>query len=314
MPLPDAVTALVEQQLGLVTRRQLLAAGLPADTADGLLRRTAFVRVHRGVWRLRGAPPSSKQQLLAAVMRCGADARADGWATCWLLGLEGFDFRLGVLVPFPRQVTGTPFAVRSTVLPAADHAMVRPVPAVSAARAIIEVAPLVSDKRLRVGIDSARRLGLLSIERLEQRAAALRTLKGGRIVLAVIGSRMLEQESEGERALAGVLFDFEGLEWGVSDVVPGRRLDCFERSALLVIEYDGRDHHVLPTDRDEDALRDMEIESTTVDGVHLQVVRITKGMLDRSPERVRAFLRSRIETRRREVAALRAQTSATARR
>lgn len=305
MALPTGVDGLVAAQLSLVTRRQLIDSGLSENRADALLR-SAFVRVYRSVWRLRGAPRTSRQKLLAAILRSGTDARADGWASCWLLGLEGFDFELGTLVPFPRQVTGAPFAIRSTVLPPSDLCTVDGIPALSAARALIEVAPHVSEKRLRVAVDSARRAGLLTIDWLERRALDLSTLKGARVVLRVIGSRALDQESEGERVLAALLVDFEGLEWGVKDVVPNRRLDCFERSALFVIEFDGRDHHVLPTDRDADGLRDIEIQSVTIDGIALEVFRVTGGMVRDDPDGVRRYIRRRIEQRRADIAARRA--------
>ena len=244
---------------------------------------------------------------MAAVLRGGEGARADGKASLWLLGIEGFAASAGVVVPFPRQSSGVAFEAHSTVLEPADCVTVDGIPCLSGARALIEVAPSVSDKVLRVAFDSARRLGLLSVASLERRALALRTLHGARVVLAMIGTGELEKESEGERVLGRFLYDFEDLEWGVSQLVPGRRLDGIDRQALLVLEYDGRDHHVLPTDRDADRLRDIEVRSVRVDGIPLEVVRITKGMIREQPEAVRAFLRRRIDERRREVAAARAK-------
>ena len=242
---------------------------------------------------------------MGAVLRAGPNARADGSASCWLHSIEGFGPSVGVVLPFPRQASGVSFEAHTTVLEPADMATVDGIPCLTAARALIEVAPSLTDKQLRVAFDSCRRGGLLTVNWLERRASALRSLYGARLVLRMIGSKVLDQESEGERVLAPFLREFPDLEWGVKDVVPGRRLDCFMRDALLVVEYDGRDHHVLPTDRDADGLRDLEIRGVKIDGVPLEVFRITKGMLTEQPEAIRAFLRRRREERRREIAAAR---------
>lgn len=306
MRLPDPVADVFGQQHSVASRRQLLAIATDADV-DAWRRQGLLHPEYRGVWRVHGAAYTPHSRLLAAVFRCGDDARADGRASCWLLGIEGFDACIGVVVPAGRKVTGAPFPVKSTVIEATDELVVERVPCLSAIRALIEVAPRISEKALRVAIDSARRLGLLTIDRLEQRAVALQNLHGARIVLRVIGSKALDKESEGERALEPALRGVLGIEWGVSDLVPGRRLDGYLRDALLVLEYDGRDHHVLPTDRDSDGLRDLEIRSVKIDGVALEVIHITKGMLREAPHAVRAFVIRRREERIAEIATLRAR-------
>ena len=305
MSLPDQAVELLDAQHGVVLRSQLLEIVESASVVDGWLRRGLFIKEHRGVWRLRGAPRTPAQRLMAAVLRAGPDARADGAASCWLHGLEGFGSSVGVVLPFPRQASGVSFEAHTTVLEPADLATVDGIPCLTAARALIEVAPSLTDKQLRVAFDSARRAGLLTVDWLERRATALSSLYGARLVLRMIGSKVLDQESEGERVLAPFLREFPDLEWGVKDVVPGRRLDCFMRDALLVLEYDGRDHHVLPTDRDADGLRELEIRAVKIDGVPLEVFRITKGMLTEQPQAIQAFLRRRREERRREIAVAR---------
>ena len=304
MRLSEATADLLADQHGAVARWQLIERA-DGDDVDQLLRQGLLRRFYRGVWVAAGAPETPELRLMAAILRCGKDARADGRASCWLMGLEGFAPTVGVVVPAGRHVTGAPFAVKATLIEPKDESRVRRIPCLAAPRELIEVAPLVSDKALRVAIDSARRLGLVTVPALESRAAELRGLHGARIILHTIGSRILDQESEGERVLARVFRGFEGLEWGVKDLVPNRRLDCLIRDALLVLEYDGRDHHVLPTDRDADGLRDLEIRSVTVDGIPLEVIRITKGMLHERREAVLAFVMHRREERRAEIAARR---------
>lgn len=305
MRLPDPAADLFARQHSVASRQQLLTVASEAEV-DAWRRQGLVRQVYRGVLAVRGASETPHSRLNAAVLRGGRDARADGRASCWLLGLEGFDPSVGVVVPPGRKVTGAPFSIKSTVLEELDTATVEEIPCLSATRALIEVAPKITEKALRVAIDSGRRQGLLTIERLEERAVALQSLHGARIVLRVIGSKALDKESEGERALAPALHGIAGIEWGVQGLVPGRRLDALLRDALLVLEYDGRDHHVLPTDRDADGLRDLEIRSVKVDGVPLEVIHITSGMLREAPGSVRAFVLRRREERLAEIAALRA--------
>ena len=71
----------------------------------------------------------------------------------------------------------------------------------------------------------------------------------------------------------------ETIEWQVTDLVPGRRLDAALRRVLLGFEYDSRDFHV---DREADYLRDLESGGN---GVH--VIRISRGMLRHAREATR---------------------------
>ncbi len=51
-------------------------------------------------------------------------------------------------------------------------------------------------------------------------------------------------------------------------------MDVAERLTRLGFEYDGRNHHLLPTDRDADGMRDLECLDNDV-----LVIRVTRGML-----------------------------------
>ena len=305
MRLSGPAAELFAAQHHVASRTQLLEC-CPEEKIDTWPRAGIVRRVHRGVWALQGSRETDHQRLMAAVLRCGPEARANGMASCWLLGLEGFEPAVGVVVPKGTQVTGAPFPVKATVLASEDCRTIDGIPCLSAARALIEVAPRLTNKALRVAFDSARRGGLLTVDHLRKRALELATHPGARIVLKMLGSGVTDQDGEGERVLAKFFRGVDGIEWGVEDLVPQRKLDAFMRDALLVLEYDGRDHHVLPTDRDADGLRDIEVRSVSIDGMHLEVIRITKGMLDTAPDQVREFVLTRREERRLQLAAARA--------
>lgn len=309
--LPAAVLRLTSRQLGLVTRVQLVGVaaglGLSALAVDGWVRRGHLEVVHRGVYRLAGCPTSHEQDALAKVLRAGDGAAADGEMTLALFGIEGFRLgqgRGGVLVPTGRRVTGVAFPVRPTVLANEHRATVARVPALTPTRGLVEYAGIEQGKPWRVAFDHVRRRRLTHPERLRHCARTLLPHPGALACLALLGDPSVSgQESEGERGLDWLVRDIEPApEWQVTDLVPGRRLDFAWREALFAVEYDGRDHHVLPTDRDNDGLRDLEAAENGV-----QVLRVTGGMLREEPDRTRALIIRILRRRLAEQAVLRSQ-------
>ena len=69
------VGRLAAGQYGVVTRAQLLRAGVTADEIRGRVRSGALLPVHRGVYRVGHGAPSVAADNRAAVPACGAGAR-----------------------------------------------------------------------------------------------------------------------------------------------------------------------------------------------------------------------------------------------
>jgi hypothetical protein len=72
---------------GVVTRAQLLAAGVTSDEIRQRLLRGALHREYRGVYRVGHRAPSVEARYLAAVWACGRGALLSGRAAGHLLGL-----------------------------------------------------------------------------------------------------------------------------------------------------------------------------------------------------------------------------------
>jgi Transcriptional regulator, AbiEi antitoxin len=58
-------------QHGLVTRAQLLGAGVSDQEVKGRLRKGVLIRAHPGVYRVGHRAPSLEARYLAAVLACG---------------------------------------------------------------------------------------------------------------------------------------------------------------------------------------------------------------------------------------------------
>lgn len=71
----------------MVTRRQLLAAGLTRRQIGERIRVGLLIPIHRGVYRVGHAAPSIDASYLASVYACGAKALLGGVAAGWRYGL-----------------------------------------------------------------------------------------------------------------------------------------------------------------------------------------------------------------------------------
>jgi hypothetical protein len=71
----------------VVTRSQVVGAGVSAEEIKQRVRRGTLLRVHRGVYRVGHCAPSLEARYLAAVWACGDGAVLSGRAAAHPLGL-----------------------------------------------------------------------------------------------------------------------------------------------------------------------------------------------------------------------------------
>jgi very-short-patch-repair endonuclease len=282
--LPQPLLAYLTSHLQIVARAQLLEMGYGRGVVAGWVRRGLLIAVERGVYCLPGVEQTFEHRVYAKVLRCGPDAIAGPFATLTLLGVEGIPPtpRIDVIMTTDREISVSD--VKRVDVAKADRTRHRKfIPVLSAARALLEVAPFITRKQLRVAFDDARRRGLLTVAHVRRRAEALPEHPGSAVLLEFLNSDAGKAETEGERPMQEFLLETlpgETIEWQVEDLVPGRRLDAAVRRVLLGFEYDGREYHV---DREADYLRDLDCS-----GGGVQVIRISVGMLRHHAEQTRA--------------------------
>jgi hypothetical protein len=129
-------------QHGLVTRVQLLSAGISDDEINGRLRKGALIREYRGVYRVGHRAPSLEARYLAAVLACGEGALLSGRAAAYLLGLlKGSAPPPEVTTPTERRIEGirTRRARRGE---ATDATTWRGIPVTTVPRTLIDLASL----------------------------------------------------------------------------------------------------------------------------------------------------------------------------
>jgi very-short-patch-repair endonuclease len=95
------VARLAARSHGVVTRRQLVAAGISEDEIDHRIAKGALLCEHRGVYRVGHRAPSVEARYLAAVVACGEGALLSGRAAAHIWGL------IKGAAPAPEVITRT---------------------------------------------------------------------------------------------------------------------------------------------------------------------------------------------------------------
>jgi very-short-patch-repair endonuclease len=125
---------------GVVTRRQLLDAGVTEEEIKQRLARGALLREHWGVYRVGHQAPSVHARYMAAVLACGEGALLSGRAAGHLHGLvKGAPPKPTVTTPTQRSVRGV--ATRRARHPdPRDRAVRDGIPVTTVARTLVDLA------------------------------------------------------------------------------------------------------------------------------------------------------------------------------
>jgi hypothetical protein len=247
----------VEARHGVVTYAQLVSAGMShhqvlQERASGRL-----VAVHRGVYRVGGAPRTFEARVAAALDEVGADALA--WAShhtaseMWGLGVRSREQRIEVTRPTPLSARRSGVRVhRSTRIPPHHVTVLRGLPVTTPSRTLFDLARTTADLRLTRGVRKAIHTDDIpcSIPSLYR---VLYDLGGQgrpgtrrmRRVLDGWDEDAVFTESELDEVGRSLLGRIPGIRWQVemSDEEGYiRRVDGLVDDAFLVIELDSRFH------------------------------------------------------------------------
>jgi very-short-patch-repair endonuclease len=243
---------------GVVTRAQLLNAGVTADEIKLRVRKGGLIRVHRGVYRVGHRAPSVEATYLAAVLAAGEGALLSGRAAAHLLGLlKGSAPPPEVTARTQRRIEGVK-THRSRLLDARDAATVRGIPVTTVPRTLVEISSeLSSDVLARACHEAGVRYGTTpgAVEAVLARrpnapgARKLRRVIHGdvHVTLSKLEARFLE------------LLRAEGLPLPVTNrPAGGRRVDCRWPEHQLTIELDGYRFHNSRHSWEQDRRRERE--------------------------------------------------------
>lgn len=243
---------------GVVTRRELLLAGVTAEELRQRLRTGALLLEYRGVYRVGHRAPSVEARYLAAIRACGDGALLCGRAAAHLYGLvRGAPRTPEVLAPTERRVPGvkTRRSRSPSVIPATTWSGV---PITTVADTLVDLAAVLDAEELARACHEAgvryrttpAQVGTV----LERRpnaagAAKLREVLHGkvRVTLSALEKRFLERLTEAGLPLPRT-----------NRPACGRRVDCRWPERRLTVELDSYRYHASRHAWEQDRRRERE--------------------------------------------------------
>jgi hypothetical protein len=177
-PISTLIARTAERQHGHITRRQLQGLGLPTGAIRHRVRTQELVRVHAGVYALGYRRVEPVARAAAAVLACGEGAVLSHESAAALWGLRRWP-RIPEVTAFEYRRRPGIHTHRSSTLTRDDLRIELSIPTVSAARAIRDIAPRLSNKQLTRATQKARLDGILKptdLHRLLLRCPRLQAL------------------------------------------------------------------------------------------------------------------------------------------
>ena len=291
VPLAVAVARLAECQHGVVTRAQLLAAGLGEDQIDSWARNGRLHRRYRGVFAVGREDLSRPGEWLAAVWACGPGAVLSHWSAAALHGMaEEPDGEVHVTTPARRRIERRPgLAVHCTRnLGPEDVVTLGRIPTTRQPRTLLDLADVVAYQTLRAIADDQRRLDPDALLAAQARAP---NKAGAPSIARLLEAGRHHTRSEFERRFLRFCAAQSVTRPDATNVMVGRhRVDALYVRQRLAVELDGRATHARRTQMRQDRLRDGDLQLAGVRVLRLVWEDLDRDEAERTAARVRALL------------------------
>lgn len=276
-------------QHGVVTRAQLLSAGLTPRMVQSRLRSRRLRPLHRGVYlpgHLRGALEPMLAREMAAVLACGPGAVVSHRSAAWLWEImarpaDALSSVVDVTVPHlvRRQRPGIEVR-RSGDLTAGETTMFDGIPVTTPGRTLRDLSTVVGRRELNRAAARAERRGFIADDELTSLISRHRGRRGAPLLRAAMaedgGPTFTRSEAE-ERFLD--LVRSGGLPLPETNiVVRDYEVDFFWRAERIAVEVDGFEFHASRRSFENDRRRDTDLAAH---GIH--VIRITWRQLVDEP-------------------------------
>jgi very-short-patch-repair endonuclease len=258
----QVIAALADAQHGVVSRRQLLSAGVTAGAIEGRLARGSLIPLHRGVYAVGHRRLRREGYWLAAVLAVGRGAVLSHRQAA---GLHGFRPSNGstIDVSTKRRVTVARIRVYTNrTLGSEDITEIKGIPVTTASRTLVDVAGMVAEDHLVKALREADRLQILDVGGIERVLArtAHRTGKGHKAMRDALQQYAAIAPHDTHSTLED---DFLRLIHKAHLPPPqtnvdihGFRVDAAWPTQRLVVELDGLAYHLnrhaFQTDRERD--------------------------------------------------------------
>lgn len=289
------IARLATGQHGIVSRGQLLAAGLTHKQIDARLARGQLHDTHRGVYAAGHAALTLRGNWIAAVLACGLGATLSHRSAAALHGLLRARGPSTHVTTWSTQRRRTPTITthRTRILPA-ERTVVDGIPVTTVARTLFDLADGEDERSLGRAFEEADRLGLLAQRELADLSVRGNGRRGLGKYRRVLAAHRVPPDvrSEMERIFLEVC-DRERIPRPETNVWVGTHLaDGLWPAAKVVVELDSWGFHRTQATHERDHEETVELELAGY-----EVVRFSYRQLTRDAGRVAARVRRALTTR-----------------
>jgi very-short-patch-repair endonuclease len=258
----ERIAQIAGAQRGRVASRQLAEAGISSSTTHRLVARSSLFPLHRAVFAVGHTAPIELGDETAALLAIGGTVALSHLSAAALWGLLPPDGLIHVTATedHRRRLDGV-VVHRSGILTSDDIRIRSRLPVVSPARALLDSAELVTERRLELAFDRALVDGLVRPHEVTELLARTSGRRGGPLLKAQLarltdGPTLTRSEAE-ERFLA--LIRQAGLPAPrVNARLHGYEVDFYWPGQRCVVEIDGfrfhRTRRAFEHDRRKDAV------------------------------------------------------------
>ena len=223
----------------MVTRRELLRAGISAKQIDRRLVTGPLFAVFRGVYRVGHTAPSVETYYLAAVKACGAEALLSGRAAAHLLGLlKGQAPPPEVTTPRRRRIEGV-----RTRRARRQAAIWRGIPVTTPAETLVDLAAVLNADALARACHEAGVRHHTTPKQVEALLARRPNTRGAAKLRAVLRGDAKVTLSKLESAFLALIANERLPLPDTNRPAGGRRLDCRWPKLKLTVELDSYRYH-----------------------------------------------------------------------
>jgi very-short-patch-repair endonuclease len=262
------VWRLADKQHGVITRQQLLQAGLSSDEIDSRIATGRLHRTWRGVYAVGRPRLTHHGWWMAAVLACGRRSLLShvSAAALWRIRPMKGDPRAERRRPavIHLSVTGSATRLRAGIrvhrrsdLPETDRGSWQGIRVTCPARTLIDLGGMLRAAELEAAVNEADRLGLIDPESLRSAVEDHQGCEGvGALRRLLDRSTFVLTDSELERRFIRLVRQAGLPEPLTQQRVNGFRVDFYWPELGLIVETDGLRYHRTPSQQARDRGRD----------------------------------------------------------
>jgi hypothetical protein len=253
----EVIARLASGSHGVVSRVELLRAGVTIDEIRSRLKRGTLLPVHRAVYRVGHHARSREARYIAAVKACGDDAVLCGRAAAHLWAvIKGSPPRPEVLTPSNRRVKGV--VVRRARRTNIKRVMRLGIPVTTVPRTLVDLASSLSEPALARACHEAGVLYRTTPKQVDVVLRRLPNAPGRKKLERVLHGEVPVTLSRLESRFLGLLRD-ANLPLPITNKLAGsHRVDCRWPAHRLTVEFDSYRFHNSHYSWEKDRLRERE--------------------------------------------------------